>query len=70
MAAQVAARLGLPGTAGSDAHEVDEVGKWTTDFEREIENERQLVEELRAGRFAARNEPGREQTRSRSWLSV
>ncbi len=60
MAAQVAARLGLPGTAGSDAHEVDEVGKWTTDFEREIENEQQLVEELRAGRFAVPNEPGRE----------
>jgi len=60
MAAQVAARLGLPGTAGSDAHEVNEVGKWTTDFEREIENEKQLVEELRAGRFAAPNEPGRE----------
>jgi len=60
MAAQVAARLGLPGTAGSDAHEVNEVGKWTTDFEREIENEQQLVEELRAGRFAAPNEPGRE----------
>jgi hypothetical protein len=53
MAAQVAARLGLPGTAGSDAHEVDEVGKWTTEFEREIENEQQLVEELRAGRFNA-----------------
>jgi hypothetical protein len=60
MAAQVAAQLGLPGTAGSDAHEVDEAGRWTTEFEREIENERQLVEELRAGRFAAPNEPGRE----------
>ena len=42
MATRVAARLGLPGTAGSDAHQVDEVGKWTTDFEREIENEQQL----------------------------
>jgi len=52
MAAQVAARLGLPGTGGSDAHQVDEVGKWTTDFEREIENDQQLVEELRAGRFS------------------
>ena len=60
MAAQVATRLGLPGTAGSDAHQVDEVGKWATDFEREIENEQQLVEELRACRFAAPNEPGRE----------
>ena len=52
MAAQVAARLGLPGTAGSDAHAVHEVGKWTTHFEREIQNEEQLVEELRAGRFS------------------
>jgi predicted metal-dependent phosphoesterase TrpH len=53
MAARVAAQLGLPGTAGSDAHEVHEVGKWTTDFEREIESEQQLIEELRAGRFSA-----------------
>jgi histidinol phosphatase-like PHP family hydrolase len=53
MAAQVAARLGLPGTGGSDAHQLDELGKWTTDFEREIENEQQLIEELRAGRFRA-----------------
>ena len=59
MAAKVAARLGLPGTAGSDAHEVNEVGKWTTDFEREIENEQQLVEELRAGRFSASPDSGR-----------
>jgi histidinol phosphatase-like PHP family hydrolase len=60
MAAQVAARLGLPGTAGSDAHEVDEVGKWTTDFEREIENEQQLVEELKAGHFSASAGSGRD----------
>jgi predicted metal-dependent phosphoesterase TrpH len=60
MAAQVAARLGLPGTAGSDAHRVDEVGKWATDFEREIANERELVAELRSGRFTAVNEAGRE----------
>jgi predicted metal-dependent phosphoesterase TrpH len=53
MAAQVAARLGLPGTAGSDAHEVDDLGKWTTEFEREIEDDQQLLEELRAGRFSA-----------------
>lgn len=58
MAVKVASRLGLPGTAGSDAHRVDEVGKWTTDFEREIENERQLVAELRSGRFTAASEAG------------
>jgi len=52
MAARVASRLGLPGTAGSDAHQVDELGRWTTDFEREIANDEQLLEELRAGRFS------------------
>jgi len=60
MAARVTARLGLPGTAGSDAHRVDEVGKWVTDFERTIETEQELVEELKAGRFAVAPTPGRE----------
>jgi len=58
MATQVATQLGLPGTAGSDAHRVDEVGRWTTLFERKIETERELVEELRAGRFAAASQAG------------
>jgi predicted metal-dependent phosphoesterase TrpH len=60
MAARVAARIGLPGTGGSDAHRVDEVGRWVTDFERSIENERELVEELRAGRFSVPSESGRD----------
>ena len=59
MAARVAVRLGLPGTGGSDAHQVDAVGKCTTEFEREIADERQLLEELRAGRFRASPDPGR-----------
>ena len=60
MAARVAARLGLPGTAGSDAHRLDEVGKWVTDFERQIENEQELIEELRAGRFSVADASARE----------
>jgi predicted metal-dependent phosphoesterase TrpH len=60
MAARVTTRLGLPGTAGSDAHRIDEVGKWVTDFERDIENEEQLIEELRAGRFRVADVSGRE----------
>jgi hypothetical protein len=60
MAAKVAARLGLPGTGGSDAHVLDEVGRWVTDFERQIENERELVEELRAGRFSVPEGSGRD----------
>ncbi len=60
MATRVAARVGLPCTAGSDAHRREEVGKWVTDFDRPIENERELVEELRAGRFTVPNASGRE----------
>lgn len=58
MAERVAERLDLPGTAGSDAHRLDEVGKWVTDFERQIEDEQELIEELRAGRFTALNQGG------------
>ena len=53
MARKVAEKLGLPGTGGSDAHRVDEVGKWVTVFEKEIGNERELVQELHAGRITA-----------------
>jgi predicted metal-dependent phosphoesterase TrpH len=60
MATRVAAQLGLPGTAGSDAHAVDEVGKWVTEFERAIESEQDLLEELRAGRFTVLKETGRD----------
>ena len=60
MAARVAARVGLPCTAGSDAHRREEMGKWVTDFDRPIENERELVEELRAGRFTVLSASGRE----------
>jgi predicted metal-dependent phosphoesterase TrpH len=53
MARKVAEKLGLPGTGGSDAHRVDEIGTWATEFENDIEDEIQLVEELHAGRFRA-----------------
>ena len=53
MARKVAESLGLPGTGGSDAHRVDEVGKWMTVFENDIQNEKELVEALKAGRFTA-----------------
>ena len=53
MARKVAEKLGLPGIGGSDAHRVDEVGTSLTIFEKEIWNERDLVQELHAGRFSA-----------------
>ena len=52
MARRVAERLGLLGVAGSDAHRLEEVGRWVTVFEREIRSEQELVQELRAGRFS------------------
>lgn len=51
VARQVAQRLGLPGTAGSDAHHLEALGSWVTVFEKDIQTEGELVEELRAGRF-------------------
>ena len=58
MARKVSEKLDLPGTGGSDAHRVDEVGKWLTVFEKEIKDENQLVEELHAGRFRAVKDDG------------
>ncbi len=52
MARKVAETLGLPGTGGSDAHRIDEVGKWVTVFENDIHNEQELLEELKAVRFS------------------
>lgn len=51
MARRVAEKLGLPGTAGSDAHRIDEIGAAVTVFENDIRNEDELVKELHAGRF-------------------
>ncbi|NQU64414.1 MAG: PHP domain-containing protein [SAR324 cluster bacterium] len=53
LALKVAAKLGLPGTGGSDAHNLDDVGTCATVFEQAIENDRQLVEALHAGIFTA-----------------
>ena len=53
MARKVAEKLNLPGTGGSDAHRVDEIGKWVTVFEKDVCNEIELVQELHAGRFSA-----------------
>jgi hypothetical protein len=42
-----------PGTAGSDAHAVSDIGKCATEFQRRIESIEDLIEELKAGRFRA-----------------
>jgi predicted metal-dependent phosphoesterase TrpH len=51
VATQVCERLGLRGTAGSDAHHLDALGTWVTVFEKAIETEADLIRELRAGKF-------------------
>jgi predicted metal-dependent phosphoesterase TrpH len=55
MARRVADRLWLLAVAGSDAHRLDEVGQCLTLLERTVRSERELVEELRAGRFTLQN---------------
>jgi predicted metal-dependent phosphoesterase TrpH len=62
MARKVAEKLGLPGTGGSDAHRIDEVATWVTVFEKDIEDEKQLLQELHAGRFRAVKEGRRLRT--------
>jgi predicted metal-dependent phosphoesterase TrpH len=52
VAHQVAERLGLMGTAGSDAHHLNDLGTWVTVFEKNIETEADLIKELRAGNFS------------------
>ncbi len=46
-------RMGMPGTAGTDSHAIQDVGKVATYFEREIHDVRDLIRELKAGRFYA-----------------
>jgi len=51
VAGNVAERLGLLGTAGSDAHEIGALGTWVTIFEKDIVTEADLLRELKAGNF-------------------
>lgn len=57
---EVAAHLGLPTVGGSDAHMPLEVGRYATQFEKDLKTEAEMLTELKAGRFQAvrRVEPG------------
>ena len=50
-AGKVAAGLGMPATGGSDAHDVQGVGKYATCFKERIANEKELVEALKSGAY-------------------
>ena len=45
--------MGMPGTAGTDSHDISDIGRCATYFERVIYDERDLIRELKAGRFYA-----------------
>jgi len=51
--ARLCEQMGMPGTAGSDAHARSDIGRCATFFERRIESIHDLIEELKAGRFEA-----------------
>jgi predicted metal-dependent phosphoesterase TrpH len=50
-------KLGLPGTGGSDAHQVHEIGACLTLFENAVRNEEDFIREVRAGRIQAVENP-------------
>jgi len=50
---RLCAAMNLPGTGGTDSHAISDIGKCATYFETEIHDERELIAELRAGRFQA-----------------
>lgn len=51
-AVQLAGKLNLPNSGGSDAHSVDELAKCVTIFENNFRSEAELMAELKAGRFS------------------
>ncbi len=52
---EIAERLSIPGIAASDAHEVKDIGRCATLFERRVSNLQELITELREGRFSVAN---------------
>jgi predicted metal-dependent phosphoesterase TrpH len=52
-ASEVAKGIGLPGTGGSDAHQVSDVGVYATRFFSKITSEKELINALRGGRYEA-----------------
>jgi predicted metal-dependent phosphoesterase TrpH len=50
---RLCAMMDLAGTAGTDSHAISDIGKCATYFEKEIKDERELIAELKAGRFHA-----------------
>ncbi|MDY6972754.1 MAG: PHP domain-containing protein [Thermodesulfobacteriota bacterium] len=52
LASRVSSGLGLPATGGSDAHEINKVGLYATQFFDGIKNESDLIEALKGGKYS------------------
>ena len=48
---EISDRVGIPGIAASDAHEIADIGRCATFFERKIRGLDDLIAELKAGRY-------------------
>ncbi|UNC90834.1 PHP domain-containing protein [Candidatus Contubernalis alkaliaceticus] len=53
MARNAALQLNLPGIGGSDAHRLNEVGRYYTRFKTPVKNERELIEAIKLGEYEA-----------------
>ena len=49
---EMASRFDLPGTGASDAHILEDLGTFATEFQRRVSSLEDLIAELRAGRFS------------------
>ena len=52
--AEVAKRFDMGGTGASDAHKIEDIGTFATEFECKIRNLEDFIAELKAGRFRPR----------------
>jgi predicted metal-dependent phosphoesterase TrpH len=43
--------MDLPGTGGTDSHAISDIGRCATYFEKDVRDERELIAELKAGRY-------------------
>jgi len=59
----------MPGTAGTDSHSRTDIGRCATNFERDIHDVYELIEELKAGRFEAVDLSGRPHPLDRTALA-
>ena len=49
---EIAKRFGIPGTGASDAHRLEDLGTFATEFHRPVRCLEDLIRELKAGRFS------------------